>query len=70
MSERSAVQGMERKMSDSRTMDILQRVPAILAVTANSYGLSLQAQESRKPAAASQRRNAPAKAGDKPAAHG
>jgi len=68
MSDSSAVQGME-KMSGTRTMDILQRVPAILAVTATSYGLSLQAPGSRRPEAAGQRRVTPAKTGDKPAAH-
>lgn len=46
---------------------MLQRVPAILAVTANSYGLHLQARGSRRPAAAGQRRH-DAKAGDKPSA--
>ncbi len=30
-------------MNDTRTASILQRVPVILAVTAASYGLSLQA---------------------------
>jgi hypothetical protein len=55
-------------MNEMRTPSILQRVPAILAVTANSYGLSLQAGGSRKPAAAGQRRNGRSKAGDKPAA--
>lgn len=56
-------------MSETRTLDILQRVPAILAVTANSYGLALQARDSRKPEAAGQRRHGRGKAGDKPAAH-
>ncbi len=32
-------------MNDNRTGSILQRVAAILAVTAASYGLSAQAQE-------------------------
>jgi hypothetical protein len=35
---------------------MLQRVPVILAVTANSYGLSTQAGGSRKPEAAGERR--------------
>ena len=54
-------------MSDTRTVAILERVPAILAVTANSYGLTLQSRDSRKPEAAGQRRHARGK-GDKPAA--
>ena len=56
-------------MNDTKTVEILQRVPAILAVTANSYGLNLQAGGSRKPQAAGQRRHAGNKASDKPAAH-
>jgi len=56
-------------MSDTRTSAILQRVPVVLAVTANSYGLSLQAGGSRKPAAAGERsRSTRSKTGDKPAA--
>ena len=56
-------------MSETKTVDILQRVPAILAVTANSYGLTLQSRESRRPEAAGERRrNARNKASDKPAA--
>ena len=43
-------------MNETRTVAILQRVPAILAVTANSYGLSWQAGGVRKPAAAGERR--------------
>lgn len=34
--------------NETRTVSMLQRVPAILAVTASSYGLSLQAREARK----------------------
>lgn len=55
-------------MSETRTTAILQRVPAILAVTANSYGLVLQSRDSRRPEAAGQRRHAGRKTGDKPAA--
>jgi len=56
-------------MNDTRTASILQRVPAILAVTANSYGLELRADGTRKPGAAGERRrHASNKAGDKPAA--
>ena len=55
-------------MNETRTTSILQRVPAILAVTANSYGLNFQPGESRKPQAAGHRRNGRHKAGDKPAA--
>jgi hypothetical protein len=55
-------------MSDTRTASILQRVPAILAVTASSYGLNFQPGESRKPQAAGQRRSDRNKASDKPAA--
>ena len=54
-------------MNDTRTTSILQRVPAILAVTANSYGLNFQPGE-RKPQAAGQRRNGQNKSGDKPGA--
>lgn len=54
-------------MNETRTAAILQRVPAILAVTANSYGLSLQAGGMRKPEA-DRRRNGRDRAGDKPAA--
>lgn len=52
---------------------MLQRVPVILAVTANSYGLTLQAGGARnKPEAAGERRrHARGKnAHDKPMAHG
>lgn len=35
-------------LNEMRTASILQRVPVILAVTANSYGLNLQAADSRK----------------------
>ena len=56
-------------MNETRTVAILQRVPAILAVTANSYGLSLQADGTRKPGASGdRRRNERDTAGDKPAA--
>ena len=56
-------------MSETRTVSILERVPAILAVTANSYGLDLRAGDSRKPAAAGERRrNERSKVSDKPAA--
>ena len=59
-------------MNETRTVDILQRVPAILAVTANSYGLAMRAGGSRKPQAAAGERPAHArtKGGDKPAAQG
>jgi hypothetical protein len=51
-------------------VSILQRVPAILAVTANSYGLNLQAGGTRKPQAAGERqRTARDKADGKPVAH-
>lgn len=57
-------------MSDTRTTSILQRVPAILAVTANSYGLALKAGGTRHPEAAGERRGqGMSKAGDKPAAN-
>jgi len=57
-------------MTETRTTAILQRVPAILAVTAHSYGLTLQAAGSRRPQAAGERHgHARNKAGDKPAAH-
>lgn len=57
-------------MNETRTASILQRVPAILAVTAQSYGLELRAGGSRRPLAAGERRqHANGKGGDKPAAH-
>ncbi|GAB3776835.1 hypothetical protein GCM10028796_54990 [Ramlibacter monticola] len=60
-------------MSNPRTASILQRVPAILAVTANSYGLPWQADGVRKPEAARERRRSErqdkASGCDKPAAH-
>ena len=57
-------------MMDTRTTTILQRVPAILAVTANSYGLTMHAGGSRKPEAAGERRRDARNkaAGDKPVA--
>lgn len=56
-------------MNEMRTTAILQRVPVILAVTAHSYGLSLQAAGSRKPAACDERRrHAGNRTGAKPAA--
>ena len=56
-------------MNDTKTASILQRVPAILAVTANSYGLSLQPTRTRKPMAAGERQRHGRKSGDKPVAH-
>ena len=57
-------------MNETRTASILQRVPAILAVTANSYGLSLQAPRTRRPEAHGERRQQSVrKAGDKPGAN-
>jgi hypothetical protein len=57
-------------MNDTKTTSILQRVPAILAVTANSYGLPLQPARTRKPMAAGERqRHGRAKASEKPVAH-
>lgn len=38
-------------MTETRTMSMLQRVPVILAVTANSYGLSLEPRDARRPRA-------------------
>jgi hypothetical protein len=56
-------------MNEMRTTSILQRVPAILAVTASSYGLELRADRTRKPEAAGERRrNSGDKGGDKPSA--
>ena len=60
------------KMTENRTASMLQRVPAILAVTASSYGLSWQAGGTRKPQAADggRRRTAERNKGDgKPVAH-
>jgi len=57
-------------MNETRTVSMLQRVPAILAVTAQSYGLELRAGGTRKPEAAGERRrHAGHKNGDKPSAH-
>ena len=57
-------------MNDTRTVEMLQRVPAILAVTASSYGLPLRAAGARRREAAGHRgRNEHSKTGDKPAAH-
>lgn len=56
-------------MNETRTTSILQRVPTILAVTANSYGLQLKAGGTRRPEAQERRRHALAKSGDKPMAH-
>ena len=55
-------------MSETRTASILQRAPAILAITAHSYGLELRADGARKPAATKERRQAGSRTGDKPAA--
>ena len=57
-------------MNDTRTTSILQRVPAILAVTAHSYGLELRAGGTRRPEAGEERRRLAAKSGDKPVAQG
>jgi hypothetical protein len=56
-------------MSENRTTTILERVPAILAVTANSYGLELRAGGTRRPEAAGERRRNGRCKGDKPTAH-
>jgi hypothetical protein len=57
-------------MTETRTASILQRVPAILAVTANSYGLVWQAGGTRKPHADGGRRRTERNKGDgKPVAH-
>lgn len=58
-------------MNETRTTAILQRVPAILAVTANSYGLELKAGGTRRPEAAGERRQQgrARPQGDKPVAH-
>ncbi|MEJ5988503.1 hypothetical protein WG902_00770 [Ramlibacter sp. PS3R-8] len=56
-------------MNETRTTSMLQRVPVILAVTANSYGLELKANGTRKPQAHDRRRNDQSKADGKPSAH-
>jgi hypothetical protein len=57
-------------MNETRTTSMLQRVPAILAVTASSYGLPLQAAGTRKPMAhGERRRHGKARTSDKPVAH-
>jgi hypothetical protein len=59
-----------KMMNENRTTTILQRVPAILAVTANSYGLELKAGGTRRPEAAGERRRSNrTKSGDKPGVH-
>jgi hypothetical protein len=56
-------------MNETRTTTILQRVPVILAVTANSYGLELKANGTRKPQAHGDRRRSDRNKGDgKPSA--
>jgi hypothetical protein len=56
-------------MNETKTTAMLERVPAILAVTANSYGLELRAGGSRRPEAAGERRRSDSsKTGDKPSA--
>jgi hypothetical protein len=57
---------------DTRNATILQRVPAILAVTANSFGLEWQASGMRKDEAAGERRRdgrTRAEGQDKPSTH-
>lgn len=49
-------------MNDNRTRSILQRLPMILAVTAASYGLPLQAQATRVNAGAAMSNSAPSRA--------
>ena len=57
-------------MNETRTTAILQRVPVILAVTANSYGLQLKPNGTRKPQAQGDRRRSEQhKADGKPSAH-
>ena len=57
-------------MNETRTTTILQRVPVILAVTANSYGLELKANGTRKPQAHGDRRRSDRNKDDgKPSAH-
>ena len=55
-------------MSDTRTMQMLERLPRILAVTAHSYGLNLQATGARRPGAAGEQRQQAREQGGKPAA--
>lgn len=58
-------------MNDTRTASILQRVPAILAVTASAYGLPWRAEAAPRPAGNRERsRNEDKQASgrDKPAA--
>lgn len=47
-------------MNERRTMSMLQRVPVILAVTAGSYGLPLQAQPAARRIAANGQLSRPA----------
>jgi len=49
-------------MNERRTMSILQRVPVILAVTAASYGLPLQAQSATQRSAGNEPISRPAAA--------
>jgi hypothetical protein len=55
-------------MNETRTMAMLERLPRILAVTANSYGLNLQAGGTRRPGAAGERHAHAREQGNKPTA--
>lgn len=57
-------------MSERRTISMLQRMPVILAVTAASYGLPLQAQSAAQRSAGKEPISHPAAASNPPAQHG
>jgi hypothetical protein len=56
-------------MNEAKTMSMLQRVPAILAVTASSYGLELRARGTRHAHAGGERRANEPNQGAKKTAH-
>lgn len=55
-------------MSETKTTEMLERLPRILAVTASSYGLNPQAAGTRRPGVAGERRQHAREQGSKPAA--
>lgn len=57
-------------MHERKTMSMLQRVPVILAVTAASYGLPLQAQPSAQRSAGKEPISRPAAASSRAPQHG
>lgn len=56
-------------MNETRTASMLQRVPVILAVTAHSYGLSLQPAGPRQPGLSEGRQRRDGQPAGRPQAH-